>query len=56
MLTDMQKLRRLATNHALTQTYLVGHFLTPGFTDFIWGGLISPQRQYIPKMANPKNF
>ena len=30
MLTDMQKSRRLATSHALTQAYLVGHFLTPG--------------------------
>jgi predicted AAA+ superfamily ATPase len=38
--TDLQKLRRLATNHALPQAHLVGRFPTPGFTDFIWGGLI----------------
>ena len=38
--TDLQKLRRLATNHSLPQAHLVGRFPTPGFTDFIWGGLI----------------
>lgn len=37
---DLQKLRRLATNHALPQSHLVGRFPTPGFADFIWGGLI----------------
>ncbi len=38
--TDLQKLRRLATSHNLPQAHLVGRFPTPGFTDFIWGGLI----------------
>ena len=38
--SDLQKLRRLATSHALPQAHLVGRFPTPGFTDFIWGGLI----------------
>jgi len=38
--TDLQKLRRLATSHALSQAHLVGRFPTPGFTDFVWGGLI----------------
>jgi hypothetical protein len=37
---DLQKLRRLATSHALPQAHLVGRFPTPGFTEFIWGGLI----------------
>jgi len=38
--TDLQKLRRLAASHALQQAHLVGRFPTPGFTDFVWGGLI----------------
>jgi uncharacterized protein len=37
---DLQKLRRLAASHALQQAHLVGRFPTPGFTEFIWGGLI----------------
>lgn len=37
---DLQKLRRLATSHGLPTAHLVGRFPTPGFSDFIWGGLI----------------
>jgi len=37
---DLQKLRRLAVKHELPDAYLVGRFPTPGFTEFIWGGLI----------------
>ncbi len=37
---DLQKLRRRAASHALQQAHLVGRFPTPGFTEFIWGGLI----------------
>ena len=38
--TDLRRLRRLATGHALPQAHLVGRFPTPGFTDIVWGGLI----------------
>lgn len=38
--SDLQKLHRLATSHNLPQAYLVGRYPTPGFTDFIWGGLM----------------
>lgn len=38
--SDLQKLRRRAASHALPQAHLVGRFPTPGFNDFIWGGLI----------------
>lgn len=37
---DLQKTRRIAASHNLAQAYLVGRFSTPGFSDFIWGGLI----------------
>ncbi len=37
---DLQKLRRLATSHALPQAHLVGRFPIPRFTDFIRGGLV----------------
>ena len=37
---DLSKLRRLAAGHALPQAHLIGRFPTPGFSDFIWGGLI----------------
>jgi predicted AAA+ superfamily ATPase len=37
---DLQKTRRIAASHNLDQAYLVGRFSTPGFGDFIWGGLI----------------
>ncbi len=38
--SDLQKLRRIAARHALPHAHLVGRFPTPGFSDFIWGGLI----------------
>lgn len=37
---DLQKVRRLAARYALPSAHLVGRFPTPGFSDFIWGGLI----------------
>jgi uncharacterized protein len=37
---DLQKLRRLATRHGLPDAHLVGRFPTPGFGEFVWGGLI----------------
>jgi len=37
---DLQKLRRLAARHALPQAHLVGRFPSPGFSEFVWGGLI----------------
>jgi hypothetical protein len=37
---DLHKLQRLAERLALPQAHLVGRFPTPGFTDFVWGGLI----------------
>lgn len=38
--SDLAKLRRLASSGDLQYTHLVGRFPTPGFTNFIWGGLI----------------
>ena len=40
LLAELQKLRRRTVRHDLKQAYLVGRFPTPGFTDFIWGGLL----------------
>jgi uncharacterized protein len=37
---DLRKLRRRAASHALKQAHLVGRYPTPGFTDFVWGGLL----------------
>ncbi len=37
---DGQKLRRLAEKHKFAQNWLVGKYPTPGFDDFLWGGLI----------------
>lgn len=37
---DLQKLRRLAARHDLPQAHLVGRFPSPGFSEFLWGGLI----------------
>jgi predicted AAA+ superfamily ATPase len=37
---DLAKTRRLADRHSLAPSYLVGRYPTPGFSDFIWGGLI----------------
>ena len=37
---DLKKQRRLATRYSMDLAHLVGRFPTPGFSDFIWGGLI----------------
>jgi len=37
---DAQKLARLAAAHALPAAHVIGRFPTPGFTEFVWGGLI----------------
>ena len=38
--TDLQKLCRLSARRGLPKAHLVGRFPTPGFTEFIWGGLV----------------
>jgi hypothetical protein len=38
--TDDQKLKRIARKKGLSQSWVVGRYATPGFEDFIWGGLI----------------
>ena len=38
--SDNQKLKRIAAKHALAESWLVGKYPTPGFSDFIWGGSI----------------
>jgi predicted AAA+ superfamily ATPase len=38
--SDLQKVRRLAARYEIPSAHLVGRFPTPGFTNFIWGGLI----------------
>ncbi|MEW6239431.1 MAG: ATP-binding protein [Chloroflexota bacterium] len=38
--SDNEKLNRIAEKHGLKQRWLVGKFATPGFQDFLWGGLI----------------
>jgi predicted AAA+ superfamily ATPase len=38
--TDNQKLKRNAQKNDLLQSWVVGRYATPGFEDFIWGGLI----------------
>lgn len=37
---DHQKLVRLAQRHGLQEAWLIGRFPSPGFRDFLWGGLI----------------
>ena len=37
---DLQKVRRVAAAHALPAAHVIGRFPTPGFTEFVWGGLI----------------
>ncbi len=37
---ELQKLRRLAASYDMAAAFLVGRYPTPGFNDFIWGGLI----------------
>lgn len=38
--SDGEKLNRIAKKHELKQGWVVGKFATPGFQDFLWGGLI----------------
>jgi predicted AAA+ superfamily ATPase len=38
--TDDQKLQILAKRNALARSWIVGRYSTPGFEDFVWGGLI----------------
>jgi predicted AAA+ superfamily ATPase len=38
--SDEHKLKRIAAKHGLTESWLVGKYPTPGFSDFIWGGSI----------------
>jgi len=37
---DKEKLQRVAQKHGFSQSWLVGRYPTPGFTDFLWGGSI----------------
>lgn len=37
---DLRKLQRISSRHGWTQSYIVGRYPTPGFSRFIWGGLI----------------
>jgi uncharacterized protein len=37
---DNQKIQRIAQKKGLSQAWTVGRYPTPGFNDFIWGGLI----------------
>ncbi len=38
--SDGEKLNRIAQKHGFKQRWMVGKFATPGFQDFLWGGLI----------------
>ena len=40
ILSDHQKLNRLAGKYGLSESWLVGKYPSPGFQDFVWGGLI----------------
>lgn len=40
ILSDDQKLKRLAAKHGFSESWLVGKYPAPGFQDFVWGGLI----------------
>lgn len=37
---DLQKALRIAATNNIRETYLIARFPTPGFSDFIWAGLI----------------
>jgi predicted AAA+ superfamily ATPase len=39
-LSDYDKLGRVAGKHQIHQKWIVGKYATPGWQDFIWGGLI----------------
>jgi len=40
ILSDDQKLKRLASRYGMTESWLVGKYPAPGFRDFLWSGLI----------------
>jgi predicted AAA+ superfamily ATPase len=40
ILSDDQKLKRIATKYTFTESWLVGKYPAPGFSDFAWAGLI----------------
>ncbi|MBM3129759.1 MAG: ATP-binding protein [Chloroflexi bacterium] len=37
---DAARLKRIADKHGLKNGYVIGRFPTPGFTEFVWGGLV----------------
>ena len=38
--SDSEKLNRIADKHGIKQRWVVGKYATPGWQDFLWGGLI----------------
>ena len=38
--SDDQKLKRIAAKHGLGESWFVGKYPAPGFSHFIWGGLV----------------
>jgi len=40
ILADDQKLKRIAAKYPLTESWLVGKYPAPGFSDFVWAGSI----------------
>lgn len=40
ILSDDQKLKRLAARYELSESWLIGKYPAPGFQDFLWSGLI----------------
>jgi len=40
VIADAKKLKRISERHAFAESWLVGRYPTPGFDDFLWGGLI----------------
>lgn len=38
--SDYDKLSRIAEKHRIQQKWIIGKYATPGWQDFIWGGLI----------------
>jgi predicted AAA+ superfamily ATPase len=40
ILSDDQKLKRISAKYGLSESWLIGKYPAPGFSDFIWAGLI----------------
>lgn len=40
ILSDDQKLKRLAVRYGISESWLIGKYPAPGFQDFLWSGLI----------------